>query len=54
MEAAGRGEQVHGNSEIIAYACCSDFYSKLWLEEKIMLQWDDKEVDIKDWSGGKL
>lgn len=24
VEAVGRGEQMHGNSEIIAYACKSD------------------------------
>lgn len=34
VEAVGKGEQVHGNSEIIAYACNSDLYSMLWLEEK--------------------
>lgn len=43
VEAVGRGEQVHGNSEIIAYAWCSDSYSKLWLEEKIMLKRDGKQ-----------
>lgn len=33
VEAAGRGEQVNWNAEIIAYAC-SDLYNKLQLEEK--------------------
>lgn len=30
----GKGEQVHGNSEIVAYACKPDLHTTLWLEEK--------------------
>lgn len=34
VEAAGKGAQVHGNSEIIEYACNSDLNRMLWLEGK--------------------
>lgn len=43
VEAVGKGEQVHGNSEIVAYACKPDRYRILWLEEKEILKRDGKQ-----------